>query len=161
VYAFEPLPENLAGLRHNIELNGFRNVEVVPAAVTEATGETELEVHGHQVSARIGTPEVPATAGDRQVIVVPTVTLDHVLSTGSRAPDVVKIDIEGAEVAAIRGARRTLAQHRPLLLCALHGTNQAFVGAVVELGYDVEALDFSGPIEEAGWNATVVCRPAP
>jgi hypothetical protein len=48
-----------------------------------------------------------------------------------------------------------------LLLCALHGTNHAFVGAVVELGDDVEALDFSGPIEEARWNATVVCRRAP
>jgi FkbM family methyltransferase len=159
VYAFEPLPENVTGLRHNIELNGFENVEVVPAAVSEAVGQTELEKHGHQTAARIGTPEVPATPGRRHTIVVPTVTLDHALAAGRRPPDVVKIDIEGAEVAAIRGARRTLAQHRPVLFCALHGTNQAFVDAVAELGYEVEGLDFSGPIHEGGWNAMVVCRP--
>lgn len=160
VYAFEPLPENLAGLRHNIDLNGFGNVEVLPAAVSDADGEAELEVHGHQVTARIGTPEVPATGSGQRTTTVATVTLDHLVSTGVRAPDVVKIDIEGAEVAAIRGARRTLREHRPVLLCALHGTNRAFVDAVVASGYGVEALDFSGPVQEAGWNATVLCRPS-
>ena len=40
---------------------------------------------------------------------------------GLRPPDLVKMDVEGAEVAALPGMQATLARHRPILLLELHG----------------------------------------
>jgi FkbM family methyltransferase len=50
----------------------------------------------------------------------PAITLDDLAEFAGRPPDVINMDIEGAEILAIRGAQRVLAEHRPLVWVSVH-----------------------------------------
>jgi FkbM family methyltransferase len=116
LYAFEPLARNCEYLRYHTRLNQLSNVVIVEAAVYDgveclsmAEGDSPSEFHVD-------------VEGD---VMVPAVSLDawRVL-TGSPPPDVVKIDVEGAEAAVLRGGARTFSAHKPIILLALHGEGQ-------------------------------------
>ena len=65
-------------------------------------------------------------------------TIDGLLERGELAPpDVVKIDVEGAELLVLEGMRRTLAAHRPALVVELHDTRSAFEAFLAEAGYRI------------------------
>jgi len=71
----------------------------------------------------------------RGAVEVETVTLDGFASESEAGPpDVVKIDVEGAELEVIKGMAALLASKRPLLICELHGTNAEFVGLIESSG---------------------------
>jgi FkbM family methyltransferase len=113
VFAFEPQPRNVDALRRHLELNGFRNVDVWPCAVSDQVGEARFDDSGGSSQGFLS---------DRGQIVVPTVTLDSLMATGELlAPRVIKIDIEGAEHRALRGAERTIDACRPAVFLATHG----------------------------------------
>ncbi len=113
VYAFEPVPRNLGFLRRHLGHNRVRNVEIVEAAVSNASGVAAFEDFGDPSMGRIG------PAGHLQIR---TVTLDEmVLDLGLPTPDVIKIDIEGGERDALEGARRILDRRHPLIFLATHG----------------------------------------
>jgi len=111
VIAFEPSPPNVAFLRRNLERNGITNVEVHAAAVSNEPG--TLRFHVAQFGA--GSHVVAAghvSGGTIPTVEVPAVTLDGIdLSTIA----FVKIDAEGHEPDVLAGARRLLAQDRPLI----------------------------------------------
>jgi len=112
VVAFEPLPHNLAYLRQHLELNGVKNVIVVPCAVSDTDGRAHFAAGGSQY----GRLDV---AGGLEV---ETVCLDTYLRQNpAQAPTVVKMDVEGAEFAVLRGARTVLATCRPIFFIAGHG----------------------------------------
>jgi FkbM family methyltransferase len=113
---FEPVPDNLAYMDRNLEANGLTGkVTVEPLALGEEVGEVTIYLAegltgAHSVSAR-------TVKTSRGSIVVPMVTLDHYLADqGVGQVDVIKIDVEGFDVAALRGMAKTLAEHQPALL---------------------------------------------
>jgi hypothetical protein len=73
---------------------------------------------------------------------------------------VVKIDVEGAELAVLEGMRTTIADHQPAIICELHDTNREFVNAVEALGYRVINLDGPGPLDEPGSGNYALALPA-
>jgi hypothetical protein len=75
------------------------------------------------------------------------------------APTVVKIDVEGAEVAVLEGMRRVLAEHRPVVICELHGTHAAFVELCRSVGYRAINLEGTVGVEEAGASAHALAVP--
>lgn len=113
VFAFEPAPRNLSYLRKHLELNRATNVEVLAAAVSDRNGMSTFEIEetgfmGHLSSGR--------------GITVPTATLDSLVDEQKiLPPDYVKMDIEGAELLALRGASRTFQRSQPVLFLATHG----------------------------------------
>jgi FkbM family methyltransferase len=93
VISVEPEPENLALLRLNAELNGLANIEIVPRAIYSRTG-VQLGIESGGVSAHV-------THGvDRPVDSISLA--DLLTATGSRRFDIIKMDIEGAEIDALR-----------------------------------------------------------
>ena len=57
--------------------------------------------------------------------------IDELVSSGELPPPtVVKIDVEGAELAVLEGMRETIGAHRPAIICELHDTHAAFVAAM-------------------------------
>jgi hypothetical protein len=80
---------------------------------------------------------------------VRTVRIDSLVASGEvRPPDVMKIDIEGAEVAALQGAAQAIDKHRPAILLATHGpdAHQGCLQFLRERGYHLASLT-SQPIE--------------
>lgn len=75
--------------------------------------------------------------------------VDAELAAGRPAPDVVKIDVEGAELGVLEGMRETFQQHRPTLICELHGTAPEVCDFLESLGYRLEALE---TVESIRWH---------
>ncbi len=106
VFAFEPVPSIARLLRAQLALNGVADrVSVIEAAVGERAGTLALTSPG-----RFGINR-PAAPGDphSQRLTVTTVGLDEFCAERGVRPQVVKIDVEGAELSVLRGARQMLA----------------------------------------------------
>lgn len=108
VYAFEPDPDNYELLLRNIALNGYTNIEAVKKALSNQVGTATLFLttldNGRHSTYRHGLPE-------RGSVDVETTTIDTFLEArGWPTVDLVKIDIEGAEMDVLEGASQFLAK---------------------------------------------------
>jgi FkbM family methyltransferase len=113
VFAFEPLPRNLQFIREHLRLNKIRNVEVLPTAVSDENGTAHFEVEETGYMGHL-------TSGSG--ISVQTATLDSLVQEGRiPPPNYIKMDVEGAETMALRGATEIFRQYRPILFLATHG----------------------------------------
>ncbi len=107
VYAFEPLPSNLQRMRRNLEINGLRNVSVVANAVGDREATATLYV---PESSNSGLASLTPMAGAKS-LEVPVITLDGFLRQhGIGRVDLIKMDIEGAEVMALEGGKELLSR---------------------------------------------------
>ena len=121
VIAFEPFPANVERLKQNLSAHAdLARMEVVAAAVVEAAQTVSFLVGASDDTGRVvaSAAEAPSPGN---LLAVRGVALDElVFEQGYPPPQVVKIDIEGGEVAALRGMRRLLHQVRPLVLLETH-----------------------------------------
>jgi FkbM family methyltransferase len=158
VVAFEPVPACAEAVVANAELNGFANVTVLQrAAGTSAHRERLLVVADRSWSHLESRGRHPLTTDEVEVEVV---AIDDLVASGELPPpDVVKIDIEGSEMDALMGMRRTIADHRPAIVCELHETAAEVAALCEELGLRATSLDGPEPLREAGPNANVLLEP--
>lgn len=110
VVAFEPDRRNLALLEGNLRLNGLTNVTIVEQAVSRSSGAAVLMVSSFDPS-RHTIVEANGPKGDERRQIT-SVSLDEWCETHGIYPDVMKIDIEGAEGLLVEGGRRVLADPR-------------------------------------------------
>lgn len=158
VVAFEPVPKNVAAIKENLALNGIDWVDVQETAMARHSGTASLIVSDVSAFSRLASVNVPT--GARETIEVRVDSVDEFLACGSApAPDVVKIDVEGAELEVIEGMRNTLSEHRPVILCEIHDCNAQYVELVNSLGYEPINLDADIPVEQGGRNAHTLARP--
>jgi FkbM family methyltransferase len=110
IYSFEALPKNSKRLEDNLKLNQFQQVKSYALAVSNSTGSIALNLaEGDSM------PFITTDATD-DTIIVPTDTLDNLLQ--DKCLDnltLAKIDIEGAEILAMKGATSLLKQQRPFV----------------------------------------------
>jgi FkbM family methyltransferase len=141
VVALEPDPGVLAVLQRNIEINGVGNVQVVHGAASESCGRAKL---GRARSSSYSTGLYCADAVDW--IDVPRYSLDALINElGIGAVDLIKLDVEGAELEAIEGMSQILKVNRPRVIMELHdrpdGTEtQAVVQKLKRAGYTVRHI---------------------
>ena len=125
VLAVEP-DTDLAGLlrRSAAALTGHAPVEVLPAAVSDEQSVARFNIAWrNRATSHLAGFGTNMAGGVRSSQLVPTVTLDW-LATMFPAPDVVKIDVEGAELAVLSGGSQVLARS-PALICEVMGSNAA------------------------------------
>lgn len=118
IIAIEPSPENLLELQLNIERNDLKNVELIPKAVG-----ADQRMVGLRTGINSGV--VPAGHGEYKV---EQDALDNMVSG---YVDMMKIDIEGYEGHALRGAVRLLQQYHPILVIEIHPEQLASIGETV------------------------------
>jgi FkbM family methyltransferase len=115
VYAFEPHPGVFASLNEQLTLNDLRTVVSVPEAVCERTGTAFFDEAAERACGHL------ANDTSRRHLEVRTTTLDDfVFERSAKPPDFIKIDIEGAESSALRGAMKTIRRYRPTMVIELH-----------------------------------------
>lgn len=121
VFAFEPLPANCARLRENIDLNGLTGrIHLTQVAVVDKPGKTSFMVHQ---SGAMGKAQGSQGRDEHYMdeIEVKAITLDDfIFKQGHACPDLIKMDIEGGEVLAIKGMQRTLRECSPIMLVEIH-----------------------------------------
>lgn len=118
VYAFEPSPGSFDYLRHNVDDNGLANVESFKLALGAQAAGT---VHFHDIpffTAGSFTVDddsfLTSEALGSNYFEAPATTLDaFVAEHGLNRVDLVKIDVEGAELSVLDGAKETLSTMRP------------------------------------------------
>ena len=157
VVAFEPQPDNREALLGNVALNAFSNVLVDPRAISNSSGTAVLDWR-NLPTARLVQDSQQHT--DRSVSVDTTSIDDFLLEHPSLAPRVIKIDVEGHEIDVIRGMKRTLVNHGPLILCEMHRTNRELASELTAVGYQMRVIEKNVPVEEAPWWAHIIASPA-
>jgi FkbM family methyltransferase len=164
VYAFEPIPDNVATLRRNIALNDLTNVVVVEQALSASTGTAEMFVSlwsaFHSLNLD-GASKRDNHGPDGGEITVETVTLDEfVQGEGISAPDLIKLDVEGAELLVVEGMRETLRAVQPLLLCEIHDTKHGYSEFLDSIDYSVSVIDGDTPtLADAARNVHTIAWP--
>jgi len=167
VYSFEALPDNITRLKKNIAMNDlFERVHINHCAITDRDEPIIFYTHA---SGAMG--KAAGSAGRDEdygeSITVKGLTLDHFTQTENLPlPDLIKMDIEGGEANALRGAERILSTKKPTLLIELHG--QVAAEQVWHIfhdhGYQIHAINknFSRitNLDQLDWKAYIVARHA-
>jgi FkbM family methyltransferase len=147
VFTFEPLPANVAQLRKMIALNPDLPITLIEAAVTEQSGTLEFVAMPETSMGKLTTSPFQQDNQSGQKIQVRAVALDALLATGEvQPPAVMKIDVEGAELMLLRGARNLLATHSPKLFIEIHSPKLArdCCTLLEQLGYEIRVLQEKG-----------------
>lgn len=139
VLAIEPDVWLVRLLRRTAKFQG--NMEVLSVAVSDNVGVENLIVAQRSRSTNYLTGHGSTqTGGVREAEVVVTVTLDWLLEQFA-APDVVKIDVEGAELRALQGASLLLDNCRPTIVCEVRGEHRSDVlDLLASSGYAFEQV---------------------
>lgn len=124
VYAVEPTPDNLAVLRANVAAASLANVVVAPVAAGRSAGTRDFFVRGARSAVNSLFAE-SCYAAVTEVLQVPVMPLDDLVDGGA---DVVKIDVEGAELDVLEGMPRLLRARPAALIVEWHPTLQSMAG---------------------------------
>ena len=111
VYAFEPLPRNLRYLIRLLEINKVTNAKIIPCAVSNSSRIDYFSEGDNQALGKLD------KRGDIPVIIT---TCDQFVSETNIVPDLLKIDVEGAELEVLDGARGMLESSHPSILLSVH-----------------------------------------
>ncbi len=109
VFAFEPDPDNFSLLKKNIEINGYQNVILVHKAVSNETGKTRL-----YLSSEASDHRIYDSYDGRKSIEIETTRLDDYFNKYNGRIDFIKMDVQGAEWAVIKGASSLLQKTKNL-----------------------------------------------
>ena len=146
--AFEPIPTVAADLAR-----AFPGVDCRQLALG-ARRETAEFCHFRKLEGWSGlrrSPQISDERGDPEYIAVTVSTLDAEI--GDRIPRVVKIDVEGAELGVIEGARTLLSEARPVVIfehvasaATLYGSSsETLWDLLTELDYEIFSVEGDGP----------------
>lgn len=132
-------------------------VDVLPVAISSEVGVAQFHIAGRgRASNHLHGAGLSQAGGTREVQHVVTLSLDWLLGHWP-APKLLKIDVEGAEVPALSGAKRIFEEARPTLLCEVGGEAADEVGAILKshryVLFDADVpRNARRPLDRPPWN---------
>ncbi len=142
VIAFEPRGLNLGYLQKHVAVNNCENIKIISKALGDHSGHAMLETRTGS-----GTGYVSDT-GDEEIEIT---SIDELVDSGALPPPTfLKIDVEGGEMAVLRGARKVIDRQRPRMILATHGDAiDAECRALLrEWNYDMQDIDHESGTKE-------------
>ena len=142
VIAFEPRGLNLGYLQKHVSVNNCENIKIISKALGDHSGHAMLETRTGS-----GTGYVSDT-GDEEIEIT---SIDELVDSGALPPpNFLKIDVEGGEMAVLRGAKSVIERQRPRMILATHGDAiDAECRALLrEWNYDMQDIDHESGTKE-------------
>jgi len=141
IFAFEPSVSIYDVLRKNINGNDIYNVKTLEMACADKTGEVEFYVGGHHHQSSV----IAEWANNENVgrkMKVRSTTLDDFFcrDKNSTLPDLIKMDIEGGAVYALKGCEKCITEKRPFILIESHTPEEDGAISEVLMKHDYEAF---------------------
>jgi len=131
VHAFEPFPENLKAIQSNIALNNLDNVTLYPLAIGAQNGQVSFVVPPDRHASGVG--YITRSDSADGAIKVECVTLDSLGDRLGKARAIF-MDVEGAEIEVLQGARNYIAEVQPVIVL------EASPVCLERAGHDLGAL---------------------
>ncbi len=155
IFAFEPFAPTKLLLERSVFINGFAGIsDVRQAAVGTASGERKLFLGA--TSGHHSVYPLYNDASDPLAVSVPSVRLDSVIPADCTV-DLIKIDVEGAELEVLESAKTTITRNDDIALIVEFGPSHLkrtgqlvsdWLGAFAALGFEYKAIDaMTGALE--------------
>jgi FkbM family methyltransferase len=157
--AFEPTADNFSRLTSNVRLNGLTNVVALNYCLGSEPGEVELfapedHSHHHRHGWNEGMPSMFAPSPQAIPVARAAVhRLDDVLPAFDvNRLDVLKIDVEGAELDVLCGAQDSIRRFRPVIVVEINADTYRFAGyEPINVCAFLQSLDYDGfELDRAG-----------
>jgi len=148
IHAFEPTPKTRAALEEHLRLNELsERVTIIPSAVSDACGSMDFYVVSNSPENTLSPSHTRLK--NAAAIRINVTTIDNYCEENSIIPSVIKIDIEGYELHALRGAKHILQKYSPVIVVEMHPMNWPEIGVeraqaekiLSEISYEIIPLD--------------------
>jgi FkbM family methyltransferase len=129
VISFEPVREVFEKLKKNIAINDFKNITSFHAAVGEMKEEIGLFVSGPDNLGMSSFKQPENFSGKKEIVQV--LALDEWFQRAGLAKiDVIKLDVEGSELAALKGMKEILQSFKPIVIVEINPETLSMFGLV-------------------------------
>jgi len=158
VYAFEPAEANRKYLKRHLKYNDIRNVRVLPYVIGEETREGQV-FYEKGATDPMNSLRLKSGAGGYSKVYRRQVSLDDFVEGSNVRPELIKVDVEGAECNVLKGARRSILKYRPDIFLSVHPRQLAlFDSSVDELKAIIDDLGYAFRDRGAGKAAALEHR---
>ena len=164
VIAFEPDPDNFKLMSDSIRINRYANVEAVQKAVSSKSGKAKLYLCDNSSGDR----RIFESNDGRTAIEVETTALDDFFKGRDSKVDVLKMDIEGAEVAALQGMRgllernpdvKVITEFYPSAITTFGFSPRGYLEEFVKMGYKIYNInETSRQVEPVGLDEAMTIK---
>lgn len=154
VHCFEANPANCKQIETVIALNPELPLKLHEMAVTKEDGTLSFSIHPDSAMGKISDVSFQSDLDDLSQIEVPGRCIDSMITAGDLdPPDLLKIDVEGAEMDVIKGAAATIDEHHPRFLIELHTLELArsCIEFLHERGYHCSVIEPDVKLTESGF----------
>jgi len=138
VWAFEPNPESFRCASITKLINNIGNIELMNAGLGENTTKARMSVKDSNNKARGGESYIlKSDSGPEETIDIQIESIDNVVPI-ERKVSIIQLDVEGFEIFALKGAKKTIEKWKPILILENLPEQQWLVDNIFSLGYKIE-----------------------